>query len=123
MSLAWIPKGILSRIQKLCCRFLWNGYKEGKPFAWVGLRHIAIPKKWGGCGLKGIPSFANAIAAKMGWLILTSHSLWTEVIQYRYIWLHHLLNWIHLPTWQRPGISMIWRKVLHTLPTIRNGLT
>jgi len=25
MSLAWIPKGILSRIQNLCCRFLWKG--------------------------------------------------------------------------------------------------
>eukprot|EP00253_Pinus_taeda_P033341 PITA_33341 len=32
MSLAWIPKGILAQIQNICCRFLWNGYKEGKPF-------------------------------------------------------------------------------------------
>ena len=27
MSLAWIPEGIISRIQKICCGFLWNGSK------------------------------------------------------------------------------------------------
>lgn len=25
MSLTWIPSGILTRIQSLCCRFLWKG--------------------------------------------------------------------------------------------------
>lgn len=33
MSLAWIPRGILHRIQQICCKFLWNGKKEGKTFA------------------------------------------------------------------------------------------
>lgn len=35
MLLAWISRGILSRIQQLCCRFLWKGNKEGYTYAWV----------------------------------------------------------------------------------------
>jgi len=58
MSLAWIPMGILSRIQKVCSHFLWKGRKDGKPFAWVKWSKIAIPKKWGGWGLKQLPTFA-----------------------------------------------------------------
>lgn len=71
MSLAWIPKDILSWIQKLCCRFLWNGHNEGRPFAWVGWAQIALPKKWGGWGLKYLPSFVHALAANMGWHYLS----------------------------------------------------
>lgn len=44
MTLAWIPRGILAHIQQIYCRFLWNGYKEGKPYAWVGWKQIALPK-------------------------------------------------------------------------------
>lgn len=34
MTLAWIPKGILNRLQSICCRFLWKGNLPGKIFAW-----------------------------------------------------------------------------------------
>jgi len=33
MTLAWIPKGILSRLQSICGRFLWKGHQPGKLFA------------------------------------------------------------------------------------------
>eukprot|EP00253_Pinus_taeda_P015641 PITA_15641 len=40
---------------------------------------IAIPKKWGGWGLKDLPSFAQALAAKMGWTLITGDNLWTHM--------------------------------------------
>eukprot|EP00253_Pinus_taeda_P014329 PITA_14329 len=54
ISLAWIPKGILMRIQKLCCRFLWKGRQGGRIYAWVCWELIALPKKWGGTGISVI---------------------------------------------------------------------
>lgn len=50
MSLAWIPRGILSRIQNLCYIFLWKSRQEGRIFAWARWELIALPKKWGGWG-------------------------------------------------------------------------
>lgn len=32
------------------------------------------------------------------------------------------MDWICIPTWQRNGISMVWRAILHTFPTIINEL-
>lgn len=64
--IAWIPKGILSRIPQICCRFLWRGNKEGNTFAWVKLEHIALPKKWGIWDMKNLVSFSKALVAKMG---------------------------------------------------------
>eukprot|EP00253_Pinus_taeda_P018856 PITA_18856 len=52
MSLAWIPRGILARLQKICCRFLWKGNKQGNLFTGVKWETIARPKKWGGWGIK-----------------------------------------------------------------------
>lgn len=40
-------------------------------FAWISWKKIALPKKWGGWGLKGLPLFAQALTAKMGWTLLT----------------------------------------------------
>eukprot|EP00253_Pinus_taeda_P025808 PITA_25808 len=62
MSLAWIPRGILARLQKICCRFLWKGNKQGNLFAWIKWETIARPKKWGGWGIKRLDFFAKALA-------------------------------------------------------------
>eukprot|EP00253_Pinus_taeda_P009728 PITA_09728 len=52
MTLAWIPRGILDRLQKICCRFLWKGNQIGKTFAWTRWETLALPKRWGGWGIK-----------------------------------------------------------------------
>lgn len=97
MSLAWIPRGILHRIQQICCKFLWNGKKEGKTFAWVKWTKISTPKKWGGWGLKLLPAFAQALASKQGWLLLKQNSVWANVIHHKYIWPLFIIDWIRRP--------------------------
>jgi len=63
MTLAWIPRGILNRLQNICAGFLWKGHHTGKQFAWVKWVTIARPKRWGGWGIKNLDLFAKALAA------------------------------------------------------------
>jgi len=93
MSLAWIPRGILARLQKICSRFPWKGKKQGNLFTWVKWDTIARPKKWGGWGIKRLDYFAKALAAKLGWQLITSHSLWTRVVYDKYITSENTMDW------------------------------
>lgn len=123
MTLAWIPRGVLNRIQSICSRFLWKGQHSGKIFAWVKWDTIAKPKRWGGWGIKRLDLFANALAAKLRWQLLTSDSLWSRVAQAKYIRPAHLMDWFRQH--QEPGhnISNIWKGVLRSLPLLREGIT
>jgi len=47
-ALTWIPKGVLEKIRRICCRFLWAGSKESSVLPWVAWDKIARPKEWGG---------------------------------------------------------------------------
>eukprot|EP00253_Pinus_taeda_P021578 PITA_21578 len=64
MTLAWIPKGILKRIQQIYCRFLWRGQNTGRTFTWVHWDRIGKPKKLGDWGIKNLQLFAEALATK-----------------------------------------------------------
>lgn len=122
ISLAWIPKGILSKIQQLCCRFLWHGSREGRTFTWVAWEHIALPKECGGWGIKNLECFSRALATKLGWQILTSTSLWTEVILWKYINPQSILNWIRCQNWNRKDMSTTWRSFLNSIRYIHSRL-
>eukprot|EP00253_Pinus_taeda_P025385 PITA_25385 len=84
-ALTWIPKGILEKIRRLCCRFLWDGAKEEIVLPWVAWDKIARPKAWGGWGIKRLPDFSLSLAAKSGWRLITMENLWTKVIRRKYI--------------------------------------
>ena len=58
----------------------------------------------------------------MGWALLTTHSLWTNIAFHKYIWPHSISDWVRLPTWNKAGISSIWKALLHSLPLIRDNL-
>lgn len=73
-------------------------------------------KKWGGWGLKDLTLFAQALAAKMGWTLLTKQNLWTSVSYHKYIWPLQLMDWIRMSQWTRIGISSVWKALLHSLP-------
>jgi len=122
MALAWIPRNILGRLNQLCNRYLWNGNHDKRIFAWISWKKITLPKKWGGWGLKDLPDFAMALAAKMGWSLLTTQNLWAQVSYHKYIWPQSILDWARLPTWTTKGCSSIWKALIHSLPLIRNNL-
>lgn len=76
----------------------------------------------GRMGLKELPSFAQALAAKMGWTLLTGNNLWTSISYHKYIWSRNILDWVRLPTWPKSGISSVWKALLNSLPLIRDNL-
>jgi len=123
MSLAWIPRGILSRIQNLCCRFLWRGNQPGRIYAWAKWDALTLPKKWGGWGLKKLDYFSSTLAAKLGWQLVTTDNLWTRVAYSKYIAPTQVLDWIRRPVRLYTGISIIWKDVLKALDPIRSSIT
>lgn len=84
-ALAWVPKGILATIRKLCGRFLRPWSKEEVVLPWVAWENITLLKSWGGWGIKDLTIFAKALSTKVSWRLLTTKSLWTSMVFKKYI--------------------------------------
>jgi len=123
MSLAWTPRGILSRIQVLCCKFLWKGKQIGRIFTWVKWEALTLPKKWGGWGIKKLEDFSSALVTKIGWHVLTINKLWTKVACSKYIAPSNLMDWISQPQRLQLGVSIIWKVVTNSLNIIKDDIT
>lgn len=76
-----------------------------------------------GWGLKKLDDFSSALAAKLGWQMVASDSLWTRVAYSKYIAPAQVLDWIRRPVGPYTGISIIWKVVLKALEPIRSGIT
>jgi len=122
MSLVWIPKGILESYRKACFRFLWSGKKESQVTPWVKWEKIARPKEKGGWGLKNIFLFSRALAAKVGWRMLSTPSLWQKVVVQKYIAPASVESWIRNPVKNKQGISVVWKAVINSFSVISNKL-
>jgi hypothetical protein len=122
MSLSWIPKGILNAARKLTSKFLWSGKSESHVIPWVRWEKIATPKAMGGWGLKNIFLFSKALAAKGGWCLINTSSLWTKVIFQKYIAPVSLEAWIRSQPKTLKGASVIWKAILNAFPLIEIGL-
>jgi len=122
MSVAWIPKGTLEAYRRLCFRFLWSGKKDTQVTPWVKWEKIARPKEGGGWGLKNIFIFSKALAAKVGWRLLSTSSLWQKVVVQKYIAPETVEAWIRNPNKPKQGISVIWRAVLNSFSIISSKL-
>lgn len=48
---------------------------------------------------------------KMGWWIITSNSLWKEVVYYKYIHPQSVMDWIRRPAQGNTGTSIIWKAI------------
>lgn len=123
MSLAWIPKGVIHKIQEVYCRFLQRGKKEGQFFSWVKWDHIALPKKMGGWGFKNLLCFSKALAAKIGWKLISLNILWTQIVINKYISPLLIEEQIRLPTQKNSSASTVWKVVLNSTGYIEAGLT
>ena len=123
MALAWIPKSILIKSRRICSSFLWAGKKDQKVLPWVKWDHIAKPKALGGWGIKSTAFFAKALAAKLGWRLISTQSLWIEVIIHKYISLTMILDWIRdMGSIKPPNGSIIWKALCKSFSLILEGL-
>lgn len=86
--------------------------KDGRVFPWVKWDKISLPKMWSGRGLNNLHMFSKALVAKFGWRLLSTDSLWTEVVSRKYIRLVSLEDWIRVLNKQRLNVSAIWKMIL-----------
>jgi hypothetical protein len=66
MSLAWIPKGILEKLRRICFKFIWSGSHDKHTSPWARWENLARPKSLGGWGLKNIFLFSKYLSENMG---------------------------------------------------------
>eukprot|EP00253_Pinus_taeda_P002838 PITA_02838 len=121
-ALTWIPKGVMEKIRRLCCRFLWAGSKENSVLPWVAWDKLARPKDWGGWGIKRLPEFSLSLAAKSGWRLITIENLWTRVVKRKYIDQIPLEDWIRSQEKKMKHSSVIWKATVEAFTVIEQGL-
>eukprot|EP00253_Pinus_taeda_P013597 PITA_13597 len=100
-----------------------QGQQTGRLFSWVKWDSIARPKRWGGWGIKRLQLFSKALAAKLGWGLLTTDNLWARVAYAKYINPQAVLDWICMRQDNHHHISNIWKAVINTLPLLQEGIT
>jgi hypothetical protein len=98
MSLAWIPKGTLEKIRKICSHFIWSGSGDKFTQPWEKWDLLARPKALGGWGLKNIFLFSKALAAKTGWHLISNNNLWSTSYHQKYIAPETVEDWIRSQT-------------------------
>ena len=106
----------------MCAIFLWSGDKDHYVVPWVKWEKIAVPKSLGGWGLKNVFIFSKALAAKGVWRLLTTNSLWKEVVEQKYISPRSIVDWVRTPTKKISNASIIWKATVISFDLIGNGL-
>lgn len=91
-------------------------------FAWIKWERISFLKRWGGWGLKDLFTFSSALAAKVGWRLISSNSILTEITVSKYIYTLSRIDWIHLDNKYTTNIYNIWKVVLTSFNIIEFGL-
>jgi hypothetical protein len=76
----YIPKGILVRIWKCCFNYPWRGNGEYKSLHLASWKKIALPKEFGGQGLKDIHKFGKALASILLWNVISKASMWSDIL-------------------------------------------
>eukprot|EP00253_Pinus_taeda_P008879 PITA_08879 len=121
-ALTWIPKGVMEKIRRICCRFLWTGSKESSGLPWVAWDKVARPKEWGGWGIKRSPDFNISLVAKSGWQLISMENLWTRVVKRKYIDPIPMEEWIRSQNKKAKNSSAIWKATVEAFSVIEQGL-
>jgi hypothetical protein len=72
--------------------------------------------------LKNIFLFSKALAAKVGWRLISSSSLWSSVVEQKYIRLDTIEDWIRKPNKIHPNCSIIWKAVTKSFSVVGDDL-
>jgi hypothetical protein len=89
-----IPKGILNKIRKISCRYLWAGQGGMKGTHLEKWSSITAPKELGGWGLKDIHAFTQDLVGKILWRMIPGTSLWCKVLHSKYFPGKLVVDWI-----------------------------
>ena len=118
-SIAYIPKGILTKIRKLCFSFLWITSKHIEGIPLVKWKTLARPKELGGWGIKNLELFCKALAANTMCIFLQNpENLWARVILSKYCYESSLTDWIKNPDKTFKNGSIGWKATILAYPLV-----
>ena len=118
-SIAYIPKGILTKIRKLCFSFLSTTNKQLEGIALANWKTLAKPKKLGGWGIKNIDVFNKYLAAKtLHRFIQNPETLWGKVILTKYCSNNSITEWLRNPDKTFRNGSIGWKEMVLAYPLI-----
>jgi hypothetical protein len=118
--LAWVPKGVLETIRKLCYKFIWSGDQKKKGLVLASWKKLALPKSIGGWGLKNPFLFSKALATKNVWRLIQGTCLWVQVVRDKYIAPNTVEDWIRKSLKQQNNASIIWKVVIYAFHLVGN---
>jgi hypothetical protein len=75
-SIVVVPKGVLEKIRRLRCRYLWASHNLPRGIHLVKWPSIAVPKDLGGWGLIDIRPFARVLVGRNLWCLTQGNSIW-----------------------------------------------
>ena len=96
---------ILHKIQQLMATFLWRGENKATSFHLSKWQNIASPKENGGWGIRNIFWFANSLVAKSCWRGLFGNSLWSQILERKYLKGVDLTSWLRKEECKYPNAS------------------
>ena len=120
-SIAYIPKGILTKIRNKCLSFLCTASKQAEGISLVKWRVIALPKELGGWGVKNMELFCKSLAAKNLWRLFKNlGSLRGRIILSKYFSGLSLTDWIRSPVKTHKNGSIGWKAMILAYPLVGN---
>jgi len=122
LSIAVVPISVLNSLRKLMYNFLWYSTNESNHFHLCRWDHIALPKSFGGWGIKNIFDFSISLAANTLWRVLSGQGIWHRVICDKYLHDISVIKWLRSPSFQNIGFSRIWSALIKSIHLINHGL-
>jgi hypothetical protein len=83
---------------------------------------IALPKSYGGWGIRNIFYFSNSLAANTFWRVLNGSGIWHRVICDKYLQNITVVSWLRSSSFQLSGVSIIWSGMIKFIHLITHGL-
>jgi hypothetical protein len=110
------PCSIVREIERILSNFLWNGKLHTMSWA-----KICLPKAEGGFGLRRVSDVCAAATIKKVWRLLTTKTIWSEWIAYRYfrnlnLWEAHTHSldsgtWKHINSVKSKALAYMFKQI------------
>jgi hypothetical protein len=124
LSLAVVPIYVLNSLRKLMYNFLWHRTNESYQIHLCRWEQIALPKSFGGWGIRNIFDFSNSLAANTLWRVLNGKGIWHRVICDKYIHDISVITGLDLPLFRLvgfPEFGVDWLKLSTLSPMVCSG--
>jgi len=102
--------------------FIWKNNNESHQIHLCNWEQIALPKSYGGWGIRNIYDFNKSLAANTFWRVLNGSGIWHRVIRDKYLKYRSMVSWLRSASFQVSGVSRIWSGMIKVVHLINHGL-